>query len=187
MVVERGGFCVACTELSRLQKTRQTWRDKYGCDHAMQNDEVKEKGKETCRDKYSCDHPMQNDAVAEKSMKNAFRTKTYTFACGTARQVQGNEPHALRDLERQRYTAADLQTDRSSVPEVWWSDEQGVKHRYYVDIYIPREKRMIEVKGEYTYGFSGVQEKAKASRDAGFAYEIWVYDGKGVRLSEPAR
>ena len=42
---------------------------------------------------------------------------------------------------------------------------------------------MIEVKSKYTYHLAGVQEKAKASRDAGYAYEFWVYDQGGHRIA----
>ena len=41
---------------------------------------------------------------------------------------------------------------------------------------------MIEVKSRYTSFFKGVAEKACASRDAGFVFEMWVYDSNGERV-----
>ena len=86
-------------------------------------------------------------------------------------------------LVEQGYCADDVVTDRTDVPEVWWTSDDGVSHRYFVDIFIPAENRMIEVKSEYTASFYGVAEKASASRDKGFEFEMWVYGANGVRLN----
>ena len=61
------------------------------------------------------------------------------------------------------------------MPIVWWGDVHHKVHRYYVDIFIPNENRMIEVKSNYTYEKDGVQEKKDACLRAGFTYEIWIY------------
>ena len=178
---EKYGCDYAAQNDNVKDKGKETCRAKYGCDFPLQSENVKEKKKETCREKYGCDNPMHNGTVAEAAMKNSHCTKEYTFACGAVRRVQGYEPFALRDLEEQGYTAAELETERTSVPMVWWTDDSGTRHRYFVDIYIPSEKRMIEVKSDYTYASSGVQEKARASLAAGFAYEFWVYGSDGAR------
>ena len=48
----------------------------------------------------------------------------------------------------QGYCADDVVTDRTDVPEVWWTSDDGVSHRYFVDIFIPAENRR---KGHITY------------------------------------
>ena len=108
--------------------------------------------------------------------KDRIKAKTYVFPCGETRKVQGYEPHALDELVQQGYTAKDIVTDCNAVPVVWWYDDDGKVHRYFVDIFIPSENRMIEVKSTYTYAMNGVNEKAQASREAGYVYDIWVYN-----------
>ena len=97
--------------------------------------------------------------------------------------VQGYEPFALDDLVRQGYSADDVITSRDSVPEVWWTAVDGRRHRYFVDIFIPKENRMIEVKSAFTVTKEGVAEKARASRDGGFVFELWVYNPYGQRVN----
>ena len=86
-----------------------------------------------------------------------------------------------------QYRAEDVVTDRRDVPEVWWTSPDGSCHRYFVDIFIPAENRMIEVKSAYTAAKQGVCEKASACRDAGFEFEIWVYDRDGTRINVAAQ
>ena len=147
----------------------------HGVEHSMQSEEVQAKSRETCMKNHGVEHPMQDGAIAERVMKACFKTKTYTFPCGETRQVQGYEPRALDELVRQGYAASDIVTDRCKVPVVWWCDATGKAHRYYVDIFLPAENRMIEVKSEYTHAMDGVQEKARASREAGYTYDLWVF------------
>jgi hypothetical protein len=126
---------------------------------------------------------MQNAEVSELASKNAYKVKPYTFPCGDIRMVQGYEPFALDELVRKGYSAEDVITSRTNVPEVWWTAVDGSRHRYFVDIFIPKENRMIEVKSEFTAAKEGVEEKARASRDAGFVFDLWVYQPNGKRVN----
>jgi hypothetical protein len=135
-------------------------------------------------ERYGCAHAMQNPEVSERQLKNTFMRKEFHFPCGETRIVQGYEPFALDELVRRGYRAEDVVTDRRDVPEVWWTSPDGSCHRYFVDIFIPAENRMIEVKSAYTAAKQGVCEKASACRDAGFEFEIWVYDRDGTRINE---
>lgn len=127
---------------------------------------------------------MQDAEISERNLTNAFRRKEFTFPCGETRFVQGYEPFALKELTRQGYGAKDVVTNRSDVPPVWWTSSDGSRHRYFVDIFIPQENRMIEVKSLFTLSKDGVMEKAGACQNAGFTYEIWVFDHNGNRISE---
>ena len=75
------------------------------------------------------------------------------------------------------YSSLDIVTDRNKVPEIWY-EKDGKKKRYFCDIYIPNENRIIEIKSDYTYSHKSgnVQDKAQATIDMGFDYEIWIYD-----------
>ena len=182
--VERYGCEHPLQNAEVRQKVADTNVERYGCENPFQNAEVKQKIVDTNVERYGCEYPMQNAEVAERSSKNVYKVKTYTFPCGETRMVQGYEPFALDDLVHHGYTAEDVITSRKSVPEVWWTSVDGRPHRYFVDIFIPNENRMIEVKSSFTALKEGVEEKARASRDAGFVFELWVYHPNGTRVNQ---
>lgn len=162
------------------EKSKQTCLDKYGVEYAAQCNDIKKKAQETCIKRYGAPHPSQCPDIIDKQFKNTCKLKDYTFPCGTVVQVQGYEPWALDELVNLGYTKLDIVTEKKDVPELWY-EKEGTRRRYFCDIYIPKENKMIEVKSTYTYQHhsGNVQEKAQASVDAGFDYEIWVYDEDG--------
>ena len=73
-------------------------------------------------------------------------------------------------------------TGCKNVPTIWYNDENGKKHRHYVDIFIQSENKCIEVKSTWTAKKEKrlyIFEKQNAAKELGYKYEIWVYDGKG--------
>jgi hypothetical protein len=68
--------------------------------------------------------------------------------------------------------------DKQSVPQIWWIDATGKNHRYFVDIFLKAENRMIEVKSDYRY------EKDKEKIEyvwrtcvaEGYNYEVWIFN-----------
>ncbi len=76
------------------------------------------------------------------------------------------------------YSGEDIENGKVNVPEVLWVDGDGNEHRYYVDIYISKENRMIEVKSDYRYE----QDKDRfefiwrTCIEQGYKYEIWIFD-----------
>jgi hypothetical protein len=68
---------------------------------------------------------------------------------------------------------------------LWYEDEEGVKRRHYVDIFIPKLNRCIEVKSEYTawnQGGENMLRKKESGMDMGYEYDIYVYDRIGDLL-----
>jgi len=65
-------------------------------------------------------------------------------------KVQGYENRAL-DILLKEYSEDEILTDRKDVPEIWYIGEDNKKHRYYTDIYIPKDNLIIEVKSTWTY------------------------------------
>lgn len=96
--------------------------------------------------------------------------------------VQGNENYAL-DLLLRNYEEEDIVTVRSEIPKVIY-EVKFKKHRYFPDIYIPKDNLIIEVKSLWTYKhklFINIL-KALAVRKLGFQYEVWIFDKKGDRI-----
>ncbi len=98
--------------------------------------------------------------------------------------VQGYEPQALSFLVADGYDESSILTRKTDVPEIYWLDDEGKKHRYYVDIYLSGEMRMIEVKSLWTLTLQPhkIEAKRAACIQAGFKFEIWVMSKKGERL-----
>jgi hypothetical protein len=162
--------------------SKETCLEKYGCEFASQSTEVKEKIRTTTLERYGVPHVSQCPDISDKQFKNSCKLKDYIYPCGKVVQVQGYEPFALDDLIAEGFTSQEIITDKSDVPEIWY-EKDGTKRRYFCDIYIPQENKIVEVKSNYTYQHSSgnVQDKAKATIANGFHYEIWVYDGKGKK------
>lgn len=77
-------------------------------------------------------------------------------------------------------------TKRSDVPEIWYFDKHRKLHRHFVDIYIPKLNKCIEVKSEWTLQRHGdlVFRKQNAGLKMGYEYVIWLYDKRGNFLYE---
>jgi len=73
---------------------------------------------------------------------------------------------------------------RTDVPVIWYIDNEGKRHRYFVDIYIPSQKRCIEVKSTWTLekNYDRVFMKQQAVKAVGLICNIWVYNTKGKKV-----
>jgi len=187
------------------EKSKQTRLDKYGVEHALQSQEFKDKFKQTSllnngteypmqsqkiKDKakqknllnYGAEHPMQNADFAEKASKNAYNPKEFNFPCGNSIQVQGYEPFLLKRLVEEGYTYEDIVVKRTEVPKIWY-EKDNKQHRYYCDVYISKINTIYEVKSTWTYkkDIEDIPFKKQGCIDAGYLFELYVYDSKGVK------
>jgi hypothetical protein len=161
-------------------KGKQTFMDKYNVEFIFQSPEIRKKIKETCLERYGYENASQNAEISEKQYRNAFNTKEFTFPCGTIVLYQGYENFLLEKLIREGYTVKDILSHRNDVPEIWYT-YQGEKHRYYCDAYIPSLNKIYEVKSLKTYndGINTIPLKKQACIDAGYNFELYIYDRKG--------
>lgn len=155
MIEEGGGLlCKVCCDAGKYEKIRQSLKSQHGVEYSLQV-------------------PEFNDKATYKGLKY----KEYVGPSGKKYNCQGYEPYAL-DLLFIEYTDDDVVTSKRDVPDIWWIDADGLQHRYYVDIYIPKEKRMIEVKSDYRYK----EDKDKLEFvwrtcvEQGYTYEVWIFD-----------
>lgn len=164
------------------EKVKQTFIKKYGVDNPNKTKEIRDKIKKTNLERYGVENPSQNKEIQEKTQKNAKKYKEYTMPSGKIRKVQGYEPLAL-DYLIKYYDENDIKSDRKDVPRIPYIVEEK-KHYYFPDIYIPSENKIIEVKSTWTYKckLDNIPHKEKATKDAGYNYEIWVYNKKGEKI-----
>jgi hypothetical protein len=164
------------------QKKKETSLMKYGTDSPNQADCVKLTKIKSNLEKYGVENPNQSIEIQAKHQTNGYKHKDYMMPSGEIRRVQGFEPFALDDLLK-LYTEEQILTERSSIPRIPYSIN-GESRFYFPDIYIPHENKIIEVKSTWTYACAtdNIKEKAAATKENGYSYEIWIYNGKGERV-----
>ena len=163
-------------------KLKNTNLERYGVENVFQSEIHKEKIKNTCIEKYGVENVMYDPDIAARSLHNMAKKKTYTFPSGNEVMVQGYEPFALdRLIQIEEIDESDIETQRENVPEIWYNDPSGNKHRHYVDIFIQNQNRCIEVKSTWTYQMEHcyIFEKQEAAKKLGYHYEIWIFSEKG--------
>ena len=161
-------------------KVNESWFKNYG-GHPKKNKEVQDKWKETCLQKYG-GHPNQNTEVQAKSEATAYCYKDYMMPSGKVIKYQGYENLALNDLIN-IYDENDIILGRAYIPTIEYYID-NLKHVYFPDIFIRSENKIIEVKSEWTIKLKrgNIEEKALATINAGYKYEIWVYNDKKVKV-----
>lgn len=164
-----------------IKKRQEICLNKYGNTVPLKTELGKETIKQTCIKKYGFKNPIQNPEIAEKSLKNSYRKKEYTFPSGNKIFCQGYEPFALNKLIKEdNINEIDIVTGCKNVPTIWYNDDNGKKHRHYVDIFIPIQNRCIEVKSTWTAKNKkdNIFLKQNAAKELGYKYEIWIYNNK---------
>jgi hypothetical protein len=166
-------------------KIKQTVLERYGVDHISKSKEIQEVKRQNSMNKYGVEFPIQHPEFSEKACKNNYKIKEYTLPSGKILKVQGYEPYALNDIiHKEQIKEDDIMTGCKNVPVIWYNDLQGVKHRHFVDIFIPSQNRCLEVKSSWTIQLKNVFLKQKAAKELGYNYEIWVYDEKGCIIEK---
>ena len=164
-----------------IKKRKQKCIEKYGNEIPFKTEIGKETIKQTCLKKYGYENPQQVPEIAEKASKNSYRKKIYILPSGKELICQGYEPFALEKLiKEENITEEDIATGCKNVPQIWYDDENGKKHRHYVDIFIPSQNRCIEVKSTWTAEKKkdNIYLKQNAAKELGYQYEIWIFNAK---------
>lgn len=168
-------------------KIKETCIKKYGLEYSFQSQEVKDKIKETCLEKYGVENVMHNAELSEKCSHQSYLSKEYTLPSGKVIKIQGYEKFAWNYLLfEEKICENDIIYERKNVPEIWYIDSDGKKHRHYVDIYVPSKNLCIEVKSTWTANKKQdiIFLKQEFAKKLGYLYEIWVYDAKGTLLEK---
>ena len=119
-------------------------------------------------------------------LKCAYNKKSYTLPSGDIIYYQGYENFALDNLlNNENLEEEDIITNRKDVPEIWYNDKNNKRRRHYVDFYIPTQNRCIEVKSTWTnQEKNNVIEKQAAAKEAGYIYNVWIYDRTGKMVNK---
>lgn len=161
-------------------KIKNTMIEIYGAANPLQCTIIKGKKDKTCEERYGDKDIMKNAEIFEKVVKNSYKKKFYTLPSGKIIQYQGYENVALDNLLI-TLKEDDITNDVKLMPKIIYkfNDKQ---HRYYPDIYIASQKRIIEVKSNYTYNKQldqNICKKLQAISD-GYQFEFWICNKKAI-------
>ena len=137
--------------------------------------EIKQKISNTNK-KLNDENPNRPREILSKILKNSYLKKDYILPSGTITQVQGYEPIALDELFENNYKEDDIITQYQGIEYEF----ENNTHKYYADIYIKSENKIIEVKSDFTMEKEYDKNMAKweACVDLGYEFEFWIYDKK---------
>jgi len=149
--------------------------ERYGVPYSSQNSGTRELARETSIERFGVPYAVQNAEIHDKNMRSGRKYREYVFPSGKIAEIQGWENKAL-DLLLKDYAEEDIVTERLQMPAIWYYNNDR-KHRYYPDIYIPKENRIIEVKSVWTYTNSLEINllKENATKEAGYNFEFMIF------------
>jgi len=181
-----GGNSSMCSEEIK-NKSKETNRRKRGTDWYVQSEDFKKKFKESMLKKYGVEQVMHYTPSFEKSLNTSYKKKIFVFPSGRIEKIQGYEGFALNELLDTGYIEDEIIVSSKEIEShtgtIWYLDSERKKRKYYPDIYLIRDNKIIEVKSKYTYETNISINKAKkqACLDLGISFEFWVYDSKGEK------
>ena len=178
------------------QKCITTFLERYGEKSPMEIEEFRQKRALTCLGRYGNESPMRNAEVYSKYKQSCLSHKEYILPSGNKILYQGYEHFCLDDLLKDEgYKEEEIvnqiimeegkKIHNKIIPTIWY-EYKGKTCRYYCDFFIPHENKIIEVKSEYTLDVDFERNKAKAlaCKEAGYIFELRVYNEKGIWLTK---
>ena len=162
-------------------KKKETCLKNWGVEYPIQNLLIKNKRITTCINNLGVKYPMQNEEVMSKNVKNNYKKKEYIFPSNKIIEIQGYEHLALDELIiNEKIDETHIITGCKNVPTIWYKGSDDKLHRHYVDIFISKQNRCIEVKSTWTAKLNNhnIFLKQTAAKELGYKYEIWIYNEK---------
>lgn len=194
---------------SQKQKSCRTKLEKYGNEKYNNSSQAttsrlnrstkekiltRDKRYQTNLKKYGVENPLLRPECLSKSAKNNSSGRDFVLPSGKIIGVRGYEDRALMELfKKYNYNEVDIIFDdmklkESSVPVFEYVDHRRHHLKYYPDIYIPKENKIIEVKSQWWWNGCGSEKyhsrlvnnlrKRQVVIEKGYNYEVWIFDNK---------
>jgi hypothetical protein len=181
--LERRGFEFPMQDPDIKEKTKETHLERRGVTHHMKDPRVIEQMRMNFLEKSGgmYEHPMQNPEFFQQVLKSMHKYKPFIFPSGKETLVQGYEDLCLNDLVlKEGINENDIDNTPSEVPEIYYMFKDSYK-RYYPDIYVSSQNKIIEVKCKFTYEIDLEKNlaKARACLEEGYNFEFRIYDKQG--------
>lgn len=165
--------CMECVIGRRIETNLKL----YNVEHASQSESFKTKMKANNLIKYGVENVSQDTEIRAKIKQSSFSYKDYIFPSGKIVKIQGDENYAI-DILLSKYKEDEILVDSEDIPSIDYFDDKNRK--YYPDIYIQKDNLIIEVKSTWTFEIKYEKNmiKYKATKEAGYNYEIWIFNNK---------
>jgi hypothetical protein len=162
------------------EQIKNTMIETYGAANPLKCPEIKAKKDKTCEELYGDKDIMHNSEIFEKVVISAFKRKEYRLPSGKIIMYQGYENIAYNKL-LETIGEDDFTNDFKKMPKIIYTLNDK-SHRYYPDIYISSQNRIIEVKSPYTFNKCLEKNKCKMKQciKDGIKFEFWICDTKQV-------
>lgn len=205
LALRKHGSCPDCGSLGRKQQSRCITPEQFATKLLEVNPNIEVLGdyvNKTTRIAFRCKldnyewsttpdsvlagHGCKFCDVRNHRMVGRPKAKEYVLGKQVV-SVQGYEPQAL-DMLLRRYKAKQIVVGKE-VPFFRYQVESRTR-TYYPDIFIPHEKRIIEVKSTYTFfGSEAILARVKKKRAAvvraGFRFNLMLMTENGSRIKLP--
>ena len=172
---------------SNPKQTSDTWQTKTSSELNV----IADKKRKTCIEKYGVESPFFLPDVRKKSATANSIGREFTMPSGRIIRVRGHEDIAISQLLKV-FTEEDLIVDDMlyayAIPIFQYVNVNQHSMKYYPDIYIPKENKIIEVKGMWWWNGNGIAKyesrlknnlkKRDAVLEAGYQYEVWLFEDK---------
>ena len=182
--LERTNFEYPMQNPSTQEKWKQTNIERTGFAYPIQNPSTQEKWRQTNIERTGFAYPIQDPKIFAKIMKSRFKYRPYIFPSGNETVVQGYENFCLDDLVlREGIKEEDILNRIEDMPDIRYRFKDEVDNRrYFPDIYIPSQNKIIEIKCPWTFkkDLDKNLAKARACIAQGYNFELRIYDRKGV-------
>jgi hypothetical protein len=135
------------------QKIKKTIVEKYGVEFFSKTPDWYEKCVETFIEKYGKEWGSKVDHINVMQQSGGYSYYDFEFPSGKVVRVQGYEPKVLAKLLVD-YNEEDIVVGVQNIIDCigfFHYFYENKEHRYYPDIYIKSENRVIEVKSLYTF------------------------------------
>lgn len=203
---ERYGVDYTTQSPQMMNKSKLTKKERYGHEYysnpkqtsdswqAKTLDEIAvitEKKRVACMDRYGIENPFFLPNVRTKSALANSIGREFTLPSGRIIKVRGYEDVVITTLLKlltEEEVIVDDTLREYSIPVFTYTDSGRHVLRYYPDIYIPKENKIIEVKGRWWWDGNGIEKyrnrltknlkKRKAVIDAGYQYEVWLFEDR---------
>lgn len=188
-------------------KSKNTKLEKYGNEHYSGWEKSAEKNRTKTSDEQNIINDKRRDTNIElfgvgcsflrpDAIKNSRKSnalgKEYILPSGKITGVRGYENLVLDELFVQGYAETDIlfhnKLEKYQLPLFDYISDQRQHLKYYPDIYIPKENKIIEVKSQWWWDGYGKekykgrlinnQRKAESVKKQGYLYEVWLFNDK---------
>ena len=154
-----------------------------------ESEEYRDKITQGYINKEGVENAMQTDETFEKHRKSCLKLKEYIFPSGRKEKVQGYENFAI-DFLLKTYKEEDIVVNNNEIisftGRIFYEDDNNKKRRYFPDIFIISENRIVEVKSIWTYNKHLKINicKKKKCEELGFKFDFMIFDRKGNEVKE---